>query len=207
MLETSCIDWPCAPSTFLDFFKLGVAHIGALPSEWINTNGFHLPEGLDHIFFVLALILGRGSVRSLLISISGFTIGHSITLALSTLHYAEMPSHITEPLIALSIVYVATEAALLRSSNHRWLVSSTFGLFHGFGFATALKDLHLGKENLLKALLGFNLGVETGQLTIVFIVLPFFLALQKEKQVYEAAVRSGATGVALTGAYWFFTRI
>jgi hypothetical protein len=166
-------------STFVSYFGIGVEHI---------------LTGFDHVLFIIALILPGGSLWSLAAMVTAFTVAHSITLALSVLGIATLPSQIVEPVIALSIAYVAFEnLALKRAPSRRWAVSFLFGLVHGFGFAGALAEVGLPAGGLAAALIGFNLGVEAGQLLIVAILLPILIWLQRfpwEKRL--AQVSSGA---------------
>jgi hydrogenase/urease accessory protein HupE len=154
----------------------------------------HILTGFDHVLFIIALILPGGSLWSLAAMVTAFTVAHSITLALSVLGIATLPSQIVEPVIALSIAYVAFEnLALKRAPSRRWAVSFLFGLVHGFGFAGALAEVGLPAGGLAAALIGFNLGVEAGQLLIVAILLPILIWLQRfpwEKRL--AQVSSGA---------------
>lgn len=149
----------------LGFFRLGVEHI---------------LEGVDHVLFVFALILGGGRFRSLLIIVTAFTVAHSVTLALATLDLVRPPSWVVEPLIALSIAYVAFENIFMaRAPSQRWLVSLVFGLVHGFGFAGALVALGLPEQALFSSLLFFNLGVEAGQALIVAVLFPALLWMSR----------------------------
>jgi hypothetical protein len=152
-----------AESSPITFFRLGVEHI---------------LTGYDHILFLLALILGGGWLRSLLGIVTAFTVAHSITLALAVLGVVVIPSWIVEPVIALSIAYVALENILRdRAPSGRWAVSFVFGLVHGFGFAGALLELGLPPSGLVGSLLFFNLGVEAGQAMIVAALFPALLWL------------------------------
>jgi hypothetical protein len=192
---------------FTDFIRMGIEHIGAVPSQWFGPHGFHLPDGIDHILFVLALVMTGGTFTNLAKTISGFTIGHSITLALSALNLAHLPGRLVETIIALSIAYVAIQAFLMKHSNHQWRVAAAFGIFHGFGFASALRDLHLSRHNLLEAIVGFNLGVEAGQLLIIACVLPVLAVLKRRPgRIYEVTLRTCALGIALCGGYWAVQR-
>jgi hypothetical protein len=168
-----------ATSTLVSYFGIGVEHILL---------------GFDHVLFIIALILPGGSLWSLAAMVTAFTVAHSITLALSVLGIATLPSQIVEPVIALSIAYVAFEnLALKRALSRRWAVSFLFGLVHGFGFAGALAEVGLPAGGLVSALIGFNLGVEAGQLLIVAVLLPILFWLQRfpwEKRL--AQVSSGA---------------
>jgi hydrogenase/urease accessory protein HupE len=197
-----------AKTGFFEFVHLGIAHIGALPSEWFGPNGFHWPDGIDHILFVLALILGGGSAKSLIKTISGFTVGHSVTLGLSALNLVHFPVKMVESLIALSIVYVAIEALLLRKARHRWRVAAIFGLFHGFGFASALNNLELSRHNIVEAVIGFNSGVEVGQIIIILAIAPliYLIKLRPEAQS-NILIRFGAACIAGCGSYWFVERL
>src|SRR5262249_51916160 len=132
----------------------------------------HILLGFDHVLFVLALILSAGRVGSLLAIITAFTLAHSITLALSVLPIVTLPSRFVEPVIALSIAYVAAENILKKGAvSRRWAVSFLFGLVHGFGFAGALREVGLPADGLAAALVGFNLGVEIGQAAIIAAVM------------------------------------
>lgn len=145
------------------FFPLGVEHI---------------LTGYDHLLFLLALILGGGSLIHMIKIVTGFTIAHSITLALAALEIVDVPGHLVEALIALSIAYVAAENLYPRYAiSRRWLVSFLFGAVHGLGFSTILREAGLVGENLVWSLLSFNLGVEFGQAVLVLIALPIVIRL------------------------------
>jgi hypothetical protein len=140
----------------------------------------HILLGFDHILFVIALILRGGRFASLLAIVTAFTIAHSITLALAVLEVVSIPARVVEPVIALSIAYVAMENMVMRhQASRRWAVSFVFGLVHGFGFAGALAELGLPRQGLVPALIGFNLGVELGQALIIGILLLPLLWLQR----------------------------
>lgn len=153
-----------APSGGLAFFELGVEHILL---------------GFDHILFVVALLLGGGSLRALVGIVTAFTIAHSITLALSVLGVVTLPPEIVEPVIALSIAYVALENMVPgRRVSRRWAVAFLFGLVHGFGFAGILAELELPTQGLVVSLLSFNLGVEAGQALVIALLLPLLVWLR-----------------------------
>ena len=153
------------PSTFVSYLRLGVEHILL---------------GFDHVLFVVALILRGGRLLSLIAIVTAFTVAHSITLALSVLGLVTLPAQIVEPVIALSIAYVAFENLTMKSvMSRRWAVSFLFGLVHGFGFAGALAEVGLPASGLAAALIGFNLGVEVGQALIVGALLPVIMWLQR----------------------------
>ena len=192
----------------LDFVTTGVAHIGVAPSEWRDAEGggLRLPDGIDHILFVLALLLAGGTIRQLAGTATGFTAGHTVTLALATLGVVRPPAALIEPLIALSIVLVAAEAVTGKLPKQRWKVATAFGLVHGFGFARALDGLELSTANTVKALFGYNLGVELGQLAIVVAVAPLVLLARTNPQG-KLATRALAALIVVAGLYWFIQRL
>jgi hypothetical protein len=154
-----------AAGTFVSYLGLGVEHILL---------------GFDHLLFVVALILPGGRLLSLVAIVTAFTVAHSITLALSVLGLVTLPTQIVEPVIALSIAYVAFENLTMKSVvSRRWAVSFLFGLVHGFGFAGALAEVGLPASGLAAALVGFNLGVEAGQALIIGVLLPLIVWLQR----------------------------
>jgi hypothetical protein len=156
----------------------------------------HILTGWDHLLFLLALALGAPRVRALVLPISAFTVAHSLTLALAAMSVFAAGPRLVEPLIALSIAVVAFDN--LRRSNppHRALVTFGFGLVHGFGFASALRDLALDSDRLVPTLLGFNLGVELGQLAAVAVAFPIVLALRRNDNARFLPVTNAAIGVA-----------
>ena len=126
--------------------------------------------------------------------ITAFTIAHSITLALAALDVIVLPGALVESVIALSIAYVALENLLPRyAASRRWAVSFLFGLAHGFGFSSVLREIGLPKENLLLSLLNFNLGVEAGQLTVVLLVVPVLMRLKAK--TWEPRMVAAISGV------------
>ncbi|MEO0423185.1 MAG: HupE/UreJ family protein [Pseudomonadota bacterium] len=171
-----------------------------------------LPLGLDHLLFVIGLVLVGGSARQLALLLSCFTVAHSLTLASATLGVFRLPPAIVEPLIAASIVYVGLERLLGRSRRAhgglwRYAVVFAFGLLHGLGFAQVLSEIGLPTGRYLAALLSFNVGVELGQLTVLAITLAL-LARWQRRPWYEACIATpGATVVAGTGLYWLVQRL
>jgi hypothetical protein len=180
------------PGTFVSFVGMGAEHIIG---------------GIDHLLFLVALLaLSRGLWQTVSI-VTGFTVAHSITLSLAVLGVVHVPSRIVEPLIAASIVWVAVENLVAPAgAGRRWLIAAVFGLVHGLGFASALTELGLSRDALVGALVGFNIGVELGQLAFVAIVMPPLLwasrpgRLPRLPQVLSAVV-------ALIGIVWFVQRI
>ena len=166
---------PAATSSAGSFFLLGTQHIAT---------------GYDHLLFLLALMLCGGSLVQLLKIITAFTLAHSITLGAAALGMVNLPSALVEAVIALSIAYVAFENLFPRFAiSRRWTISFLFGLMHGFGFSSVLQEIGLPRENLVLALLNFNLGVEAGQLVAVAVVVPLLVWLRKtswERRVVRA---------------------
>ncbi len=167
-----------------------------------------LPKGLDHILFVLALFLLSIKFSYLVWQITAFTIAHSITLGLSIYGYLSLSSDIVEPLIALSIVFVAIENLFtVRLKPWRPFIVFIFGLLHGLGFAGVLAELGLPRRDFLTALLTFNLGVEGGQLTVIalaYLVLGWFI---KKRWYRKSVIVPASLLIALTGAYWTIERL
>jgi hydrogenase/urease accessory protein HupE len=140
----------------------------------------HIVTGYDHLLFLLVLILCGGNLIQLLKIITAFTLAHSITLAAAALNLITLPTVLVEAVIALSIAYVAFENLYPRFAiSRRWTISFVFGLMHGFGFSSVLREIGLPQDNLIWSLLNFNLGVEAGQLAAVVLVLPALFWLRK----------------------------
>jgi HupE / UreJ protein len=193
------------------FIWSGIEHIGAAPGQWHDADGPKLPDGLDHILFLLALLLAGGTLLQLVGIASGFTLGHSITLALSALGVVRPPASVIEPVIALSIALVAAQALVSRGrreqSGRRWQIAAAFGLVHGFGFASALHELELSSHEMIPALLGYNAGVELGQLAIILVIAPPLLLLQRRPRAHHVVVRALAAVICAAGLYWFVERL
>ncbi len=188
------------------FILMGMQHIGATVDQWVGPQGVHLPEGIDHLLFLVALVLGGGTMFELLKTVTGFTIGHSVTLALATLGVVTLPSRFVESCIALSIVFLASQAFLKRGSAHRWKLTALFGLIHGLGFANALRELSLEGGELLRALVGFNLGVEMGQALLLAIFVPLFAWLRSTQSGTRFALPACSFSILIISTYWFIQR-
>ena len=170
--------------SFGGFVWSGIEHIGAAPGEWRDAGGWKLPDGIDHILFLCALLLGGGTLLRLLGIATGFTVGHSITLALAAFDVLRLPDWFVEPLIALTIAVAALEAIAGpagRHARHRAKIATVFGLVHGFGFASALTELELSTSDTIEALFGYNLGVELGQVAIVLVAAPLVLVRYRRR--------------------------
>ena len=178
--------------TFVFYLGLGVEHIIG---------------GIDHLLFLLALLALTTSLWQTVKIVTAFTVAHSITLSLAVLGVVEVPSSIIEPLIAASIVWVAVENLVAPAgAGRRWLIAGVFGLIHGLGFASMLSELGLPKDAVVKALVGFNIGVELGQLAFVVVVMPPLVwasrpgPLPRLPQILSVIV-------AVVGAVWLVERL
>ena len=182
-------------NAFLDYIPVGFEHI--------------IPKGWDHIIFVLGLFFFSTKLRPLIWQISAFTVAHTFTLALGSIGYIKIIPEIVEPLIALSIVFIAVENIIFdRLSKWRPIVIFIFGLLHGLGFASVLGEFGLPDGFFIAALLGFNLGVEIGQLTVVllaFIIVGYWF---NKKDYYQISIANPISIIiGLVGAYWFIERV
>jgi HupE / UreJ protein len=166
-----------------------------------------LPKGLDHILFVLGLFLLSPRPKTMLLQVTAFTIAHSITLGLSVYGIVSLPSRIVEPLIALSIAYVAIENLFTRDLKPwRLALVFMFGLLHGLGFAGVLRGLGLPRGEFLTALLTFNLGVEGGQLTIIAAAMLAVAPFMRRGWYRQRVVMPASLLIATVGLYWFVVR-
>lgn len=176
------------------YSKLGVQHI--------------VPKGLDHILFVLALFLASTRWRPLLIQVSVFTVAHTLTLALAASGKVSVSGAIVEPLIALSIAFVAVENLVFRDMS-RWrpLVVFFFGLFHGLGFASVLQGLGLPEGQFLVALVSFNVGVEIGQISVIAVAWILLHRLYRSAHYRSRVVIPTSFAIAVTGLWWAVQRV
>ena len=181
-------------TTFLSFIRAGFVHV--------------LPLGADHILFVLGLFLLSRKWRPLLWQVSTFTVAHTITLGLATTGFVQVSGSVVEPVIAGSIVVIALENVFYpKYSPWRLLVVFAFGLVHGLGFAGALTKLELPATSLLTSLLGFNVGVEAGQLTVIALAFLSTVWLRDANRYRKLVTLPGSILIALMGAYWMVQRI
>ena len=179
---------------FYIFVKAGFEHI--------------IPQGLDHILFVLGLFFSCITFRSLLWQVTAFTVAHSITLVLAAQGLVQLRGDIVEIIIALSIVWIAIENCLYKeTSKWRYLVVFSFGLLHGLGFAALLTQYGLPKENFISLLLAFNIGLEFGQLAVLLIAF-LLIKLILRKNWYSNQIKIPASIIiALVGLFWFVERV
>ena len=197
VLDDTLTDTPRAETTsFGQFLKLGIEHI---------------LTGYDHLLFLFALLVVCDRFWPVAKIITSFTIAHSITLALAAFNIVNIPSRIVEPAIAASIVVVSLENIFCRHKklDDRWRLTFGLGLIHGLGFASALQEVGVGRNGTGVALplIGFNVGVELGQITVALIVLPILWQLRRWPtfQVRWVPICSGL--VAAAGAWWFVERL
>lgn len=177
------------------YTKLGFTHI--------------IPYGLDHILFVVGLCLLSTNIKTMLWQATAFTVAHSITLALSMKNIFVAPTPIVEPIIALSIVFVAVENILIsKLKPWRIILVFMFGLVHGMGFASALNEIGLPNGKFFTSILSFNLGVELGQMTVIIAVFSLLIIPFKNKTWYRTRIVYGLSScIALIAAYWVVERV
>lgn len=185
---------------------------GNVTSVWSNIGSFillgieHILTGYDHIAFLIGLIVIGLSFREVLKIITAFTIAHSITLLLAALQILSLNSKFVESVIALSICYIAVENLFRKEVKYRWLITFCFGLVHGFGFASALQELIVGKSNLILSVVSFNFGVETGQLMIFVILLPVLHMLKQTLQ-FRKVTAGVSVAIFIFGFTWLIERL
>lgn len=181
----------------------------AVVKKFVPAGVHHILIGPDHILFLVGLLLLGGSLRRLLLVVSGFTIAHSITLSLAALGILSPPSRIVEPAIALSIVYVGIDNLMVRDGRDvRAWIAFAFGFIHGFGFASVLREMDLPAKALGWSLFSFNVGVEIGQLLIVVLVASLFSALRARSAVAGRRLAfAGSIAVIAAGTFWFIQRV
>ena len=205
--QTLALQPPGAWQTFSQYVVEGVWHI------WI---------GYDHILFLLALLLPAvvtrqggqwvpvpgllGAVKEVVKVVTAFTLAHSITLTLAGLQIVSLPSRLVESVIAASVIVAALNNLYGTVEGKRWLMAFGFGLIHGFGFASVLADLGLPQGALVLALVGFNVGVELGQLAIVAVFLPLAFWLRATRFYRVGLLMAGSIVVALLASWWLAQR-
>jgi len=168
-----------------------------------------IPQGFDHILFVVGLCLLSNKIKVILWQATAFTVAHSITLAMSMKNIIVAPSAVVEPIIALSILFVAIENMLLSELKPwRILLVFMFGLVHGLGFASSLNEIGLPRNKFLTAILSFNAGVELGQVAIILAVFLFIVMPFGSKTIYrKQIVLPLSVIIGLTACYWTVQRI
>jgi len=206
-IQNFTLSEPSKLAQFADYFQEGVWHI------WI---------GFDHILFLLALLLPavvfrqrqewraveafRPAFMSVFKIVTAFTLAHSITLSLATLGVISLPSRWVESTIAASVIVAALNNVFPIFRERRWAMAFAFGLIHGFGFASVLSDLGLPQDALVLALVGFNIGVEAGQLAIVAVFLPLAFAMRRTVLYRRAILLGGSLLIAALAGVWLVER-
>ncbi|MGD9656855.1 MAG: HupE/UreJ family protein [Methylocystis sp.] len=177
--------------------------------KFLKAGVEHIVTGYDHLCFLFALILWATRIWPVVKIVTAFTISHSITLSLAALNIFTLPSTLVESLIAASIIFVAVENFFSRDVDNRWRNTFLFGFIHGFGFASALTEMGVPQGGVVPALAAFNIGVELGQIAIVFAVMPllFFADKQTGGKRSEKLVYAVSTLIAVAGLYWLLERI
>lgn len=185
----------------------------AVATAYLRHGIEHILFGVDHLFFIAALMLIVRDWRVLAGTITAFTVAHSITLALATFGLVTLPAAPVEAMVALSIVLVCVEAVRLRrgetslATDWPWLVAFAFGLLHGFGFAGALVGLGLPQDDVPLALLFFNLGVEIGQLAFIVAILAIAASARRIFAIPARAPVAAAYAIGTLAAFWGFERL
>ena len=178
--------------------------------EYFAIGVEHILGGIDHLLFLVGLILVVGRVRDVLWAVTAFTVAHSITLGLSVLGIV-VPSEQymvwVEVLIALSIAYIGFENLIWQKPRPRWPITFVFGLVHGFGFAGALSEVGVPQDQAGAALALFNVGVEAGQLMVLAVVLPIVFRLRRMEQFWRSSVRVLSAALVAMGLIWTGTRL
>ena len=192
----------------LEASKLQVA------GDYWRMGTIHILEGVDHLLFVLALLLIVSSFGQLLKAVTAFTVAHSITLALATLGMVHVPAAPTEAIIALSILFLATEIVhkhngqISLTERYPWVIAFVFGLFHGLGFAGALSEIGVPQHEVPLALFMFNVGVETGQLLFIAVVLSLIALLKRlPLTAPQGAWRVLPYSIGSVAAFWTIERV
>lgn len=204
--------------------RFELAALGGLAAfgQYLVEGVWHIWIGFDHILFLVSLLLPavfawraarwepvagfREAFVDVLKIVTSFTVAHSITLSLATLGVVALPSRVVEATIAASVVLAALNNVFPLVHGRRWVVAFGFGLIHGFGFASVLADLGLPQQALVLALLGFNVGVELGQLAIVAVFLPLAFALRRTAFYRRGVFVLGSWAIAAVSAGWFADR-
>jgi hydrogenase/urease accessory protein HupE len=206
-------------STTTSFVVKGAPQFWGVVNTYLVFGIEHILNGFDHLLFVACLIFIAGTWRRIFVTITGFTLAHSVTLTLAGLELVRLPIPPIEGVIALSIVFLAREIVLERRDTLTWrypiAVSTSFGLLHGFGFASALSDIGLPQTEIPAALLAFNIGVEIGQVLFVATVLFVFWLISKGLKMVQFTAadwlkkfaRPTAYGIGSVAMLWTVERV
>lgn len=195
--------------TEYEYFSGTRQGVWAVLQKFVPSGVHHILIGPDHLLFLIGLLLLGGNVRQLLLVVTAFTVAHSITLSLAVLNVVTPPARLVEPIIALSIVYVGLDNLLARGGRDmRVWIALVFGLIHGFGFASVLREMGLPSGALGWSLFSFNFGVEIGQLGVVLVVAAALSAIRSYSAIAgERIAVAGSIAVIAAGAFWFVERV
>ena len=219
LARSAVLDPQAAPQRF----ELGEANRWAQFVDYLVEGIWHIWLGYDHILFLLSLLLPavlvwrerawqpaerfHGPFIDVLKIVTSFTVAHSITLSLATLGFVSLPSRLVESTIAASVVLAALNNVFPLFHGRRWIVAFAFGLIHGFGFASVLTELGLPRDALVLALVGFNLGVECGQLAIVALFLPLAYSVRASTFYRRTVMMGGSLAIAGIAGIWLAERL
>ncbi|MEM6287617.1 MAG: HupE/UreJ family protein [Bacteroidota bacterium] len=189
----------------------------------VKQGVWHIWIGLDHILFLLALLLPavlrredkrwvpvagfRPAFMNILAIVTMFTIAHSVTLTMAALDVVSLPSQLVESIIAASIAVAALHNLFPIVKVREWMIAFAFGLFHGFGFASVMGDIGMGQERLVLSVLGFNLGVELGQIAIIAVLFPVLYLIRTQRWYVPVVVRLGSVLLIGAAVVWLIERI
>jgi hypothetical protein len=192
-------------------------------TEYLRAGIWHIWSGIDHLLFLLSLLLPAVLVRrqnhweavplatpafvNIVKVVTAFTLAHSITLSLAAFDVIRLPGRLTESVIAASIVVAALNNVFPRVTEGRWRIAFAFGLLHGFGFASVLAEMGLPQGARLVSLVAFNLGVETGQLAVVLAIMPLAYLLRATAFYRRAVMPWGSTAIAALAMFWLVQRV
>lgn len=191
-------------------------------AEYLNIGIWHIWSGIDHLLFLLSLLLpavlrrrdgqweaapiARPAFINILKVVTAFTVAHSITLSLAAFDVVHLPSRLTESVIAASIMVAALNNVFPRVTEGRWRIAFAFGLLHGFGFASVLAEMGLPAGARLVSLVAFNLGVEAGQLAVVLAVMPLAYSVRATDFYRHTVMRWGSSAIAMLALFWLVQR-
>ena len=200
-------------------FELDLTAARVHPTFWSTAGEFvlwgmhHILIGYDHIAFLLALLLGARKISEMIRVVTSFTVAHSITLLLAALNVIRLPGPVTESLIAASIVYVAAENYFIKNANYRWVLTFAFGLVHGLGFSSVLRDRLQDLDSIGVPVVFFNLGVELGQISILLVLFPLLAWIRKgadeaaSERRQRLLVMIGSAPILLLGVVLLIDRV
>ena len=204
--------------------SIALAHPSAFRAfkEYLTTGVWHIWSGIDHLLFLLSLLLpavlrrrdqhweavplARPAFVNIIKVVTAFTVAHSITLSLAAFDVVRLPSRLTESVIAASIIVAALNNIFPKVTEGRWRIAFAFGLLHGFGFASVLADMGLPPGARVISLVSFNLGVEVGQLAVVAAVMPLAYAVRATAFYRHTVMRWGSSAIAALACVWLFQR-